>query len=215
MGITTDIDAFDVLDNGHILMSFDNTTSVTGVGTVYDPDIVEFTPTSLGSTTAGTFTWKFDGSDVGLSTTYEDIDALFFLADGTMVVSIRDAFSVTGISGQDEDLVRFTATSWGSTTAGTWSWTFDGSDVGLSTTSNEDVDGVWLDTAIAPNPYVYLSTLGTFSVTGVSGENEDIFVFKPTALGSTTTGTFQATLYLDGSLFGLSSYDVDAFDVQR
>ena len=215
VGITTDIDAFDVLDNGHILMSFDNTTSVTGVGTVYDPDIVEFTPTSLGSTTAGTFTWKFDGSDVGLSTTYEDIDALFFLVDGTMVVSIRDAFSVTGISGQDEDLVRFVATSWGSTTAGTWSWYFDGSDVGLSTTSNEDVDGIWLDTAIAPNPYVYLSTLGTFSVTGVSGENEDIFVFKPTALGSTTSGTFNTTLYLDGSAFSLSSYDIDAFDVQR
>ncbi len=215
VGITTDIDAFDVLDNGHILMSFDGNTTVTGVGTVNDPDIVEFTPTSLGSTTAGTFTWKFDGSDVGLSTTYEDVDALFFLADGTMVVSIRDAFSVTGISGQDEDLIRFTATSWGSTTAGTWSWYFDGSDVGLSTTSNEDVDGIWLDTAVTPYPYVYLSTLGTFSVTGISGENEDIFVFKPTALGSTTAGTYNTTLYLDGSLFSLSSYDIDAFDVQR
>jgi hypothetical protein len=214
VGITTDIDAFDVLPNGHILMSFDASTSVTGVGTVADPDVVEFTPTSLGSTTAGTFTWKFDGSDVGLSTTYEDVDALYLMSDGTMIVSIRDAFSVTGVSGADEDLIRFTATSWGSTTAGNWSWYFDGSDVGLSTTSYEDVDGIWVNQAITPYPDVYLCTLGTFAVTGVSGENEDIFVFHPTALGSTTTGTFGPGLFLDGSLFGLSSYDVDAFDVQ-
>jgi hypothetical protein len=52
-------------------------------------------------------------------------------------------------------------------------------------------------------------------VTGVSGENEDLFIFKPTALGSTTTGSFATALYLDGSLFGLSSYDIDGFDVRR
>ncbi|MBN1135062.1 MAG: S8 family serine peptidase, partial [Anaerolineae bacterium] len=214
VGITTDIDAFDVLPNGHILMSFDASTSVTGVGTVYDPDIVEFTPTSLGSTTAGAFTWKFDGSDVGLSNTYEDVDALYFLADGTLLVSTRSTFSVSGISGADEDLIRFTATSWGSTTAGTWSWYFDGSDVGLSTSSYEDVDGIWVNQAITPYPDIYLSTLGSFSVSGVSGANEDVFVFHPTAIGSTTAGTFGPGLFVDGSLFGLSSYDVDAFDVQ-
>ena len=77
------------------------------------------------------------------------------------------------------------------------------------------MDGIWLDQAITPYPYVYLSALGSFSVTGISGANEDIFVFKPTALGSTTAGSFATTLYLDGSLFGLSSYDIDAFDVRR
>ena len=213
VGISGDIDAFDVLDNGHILMSFDASTSVTGIGTVTDADIVEFTPTSLGSTTAGTFTWKFDGSDVGLSSSTEDVDAVFMLSDGTMLVSTRSSFSVTGASGTDADLIKFTATSWGSTTAGTWSWYFDASDVGLSTTS-EDVDGVWLDQSITPYPDIYLGTLGAFSVTGLSGQNEDLFIFNPTALGSTTSGTFDTTLYLDGSLFGLSSYDIDAFDVQ-
>ena len=217
VGITSDIDAFDVLDNGHILMSFDGNQSVTGVGTVADPDIVEFTPTSLGSTTAGTFTWKFDASDVGLTAStydYEDVDAVFFLSDGTMLVSTRGSFSVTGVSGTDADLIRFTPTSWGSTTAGTWSWYFDASDVGLSTTS-EDVDGIWLDQTTSPYPYIYLSTNGAFSVTGLSGQNEDIFIFMPTALGSTTAGSFATTLYLDGSLFSLGSYDIDAFDVRR
>jgi hypothetical protein len=132
-----------------------------------------------------------------------------------MLVSFRDTFSVTGASGQDEDVIRFTATSWGSTTAGSWSWYLDGSDVGLSTNSNEDVDALWVDQAITPNPDIYLCTLGDFSVTGASGANEDVFVFHPTALGSTTTGSFGPGLYFDGSLFSLSSYDVDAFDVQR
>lgn len=218
VGITGDIDAFDVLDNGHILISFDASTSVTGIGTVADSDIVEFTPTSLGSTTAGTFTWKFDASDVGLTAStgdYEDVDAVFFLSDGTMLVSTRGSFSVTGASGTDSDLIKFTPTTWGSTTAGTWSMYFDASDVGLATSTSEDVDGLWVDQAITPYPYLYLSTNGTFSVTGLTGANEDIFIFRPTALGATTTGSFATPLYLDGSLFSLSSYDIDAFDVQR
>jgi hypothetical protein len=130
-----------------------------------------------------------------------------------MLVSTRGSFSVTGASGTDADLIRFTGT-YGSNTSGTWSWYFDASDVGLST-SNEDVDGLWVDETIAPYPYIYLCTVGSFSVTGVSGANEDVFVFHPSELGATTMGTYGPGLYFDGSLFGLSSYDVDAFDVQR
>ena len=110
-----------------------DTLGTMGQSMVADADIVEFTPTALGSTTAGTLTWKFDGSDVGLSSTTEDVDALYLMNDGSILVSFRNSFSVTGVSGTDSDLARFTATSWGSTTAGTWSWYFDASDVGLST----------------------------------------------------------------------------------
>jgi hypothetical protein len=215
VGITGDIDAFDLLPNGHILISLDATAYLSALGYVYDADVIEFTPTLLGATTAGSLAWKLDGSDVGLSSGTEDIDALYVLDDGSMVVSFRNAFSTTGASGQDEDLARFVATQWGATTAGTWSMYFDGSLVGLSTTAYEDVDGTWLDQTVTPYPDVYLSALGTFAVTGVAGENEDIFVFHPTALGTSTAGTFGPGLYLDGSLFGLSSYDVDAFEVQQ
>ena len=48
-----------------------------------------------------------------------------------------------------------------------------------------------------------------------SGTDADLIRFTATALGSTTAGSFATTLYLDGSLFGLSSYDVDALDVQQ
>ena len=179
-----------------------------------DVDIVEFIPTSLGATTTGTFAWKFDGSDVGLSSSSEDIDALYLLSDGSLLISARNAVTVTGASGQDEDLLRFVASSWGSTTRGAWSLYFDGSDVGLSTSSNEDVDALWVDEGAAEQPDIYLGTLGSFAVTGVSGTKQDIFVFSPTALGSTTSGTYRSTLFLDGSLFGLGAYDIDAFDVR-
>lgn len=217
VGITGDVDAFDTLTNGHILMSFDASTYVPGIGTVADADIIEFTPTSLGATTTGSFAWKFDASDIGLAVNYddsEDVDALDFMSDGSLLVSTRGAFSVPGVSGADADLLRFTATSWGATTAGAWSLYFDGSDVGLSTPS-EDLDGVWLDQTLTPYPCIYLSTNGAFAVTGLAGQNEDIFIFQPTALGSVTAGTFRSPLYLDGSWFGLSSYDIDAFDLQR
>lgn len=217
VGITGDVDAFDVLPNGHIQMSFDASTFVPGLGIVADADIVEFAPTSLGANTAGSFAWKFDGSDVGLTASFsdaEDVDALFFLSDGSMLVSTRGAFSVAGVTGANADLIRFTATSWGATTAGVWSMYFDGSDVGLSSTS-ENVDGLCVDEALTPYPDIYLSTNGSFWVSDLAGQNEDIFIFQPTALGSTTTGSFATPLYLDGSLFGLSAYDIDAFDVQR
>ena len=36
---------------------------------------------------------------------------------------------------------------------------FDGSDVGLSTSADEDVNGVWIDPA---NGTIYLTTVGAF-----------------------------------------------------
>jgi len=50
-------------------------------------------------------------------------------------------------------------------------------------------------------------------VTGISGEDDDVFVFDQTTLGSVTTGTFLPTLYFDGSAFGLTANDVFAIDL--
>ena len=205
---STDINAFSFLSDGSILLSFDSATfTVSGVGTVEDSDIVRFIPTSLGSTTSGTFQFYFDGSDVGLTTADEGIDAVDVTSDGKLIISTIGAFSVTGASGQDEDLAIFTPTALGSTTSGTWALHFDGSDVGLSTSSNEDVNGAWT----APNGNVYLTTLGAFSVTGVSGDGADIFICVPGSLGSTTTCTF--SMYWDGSANGYAGEVLDAFAV--
>ena len=60
---------------------------------------------------------------------------------------------------------------------------------------------------------IYLSTTGNFAAGGVSGADEDVFVFNPTTLGATTSGTVSATLYFDGSTFGLGGNDIGAIDL--
>ena len=199
-----DIDAFDLLADGSILLSITGDTTIPNVGAIDDADIVRFTPTSLGLNTTGTYSMYFDGSDVGLTTTDEDVDAVELLADGRIVVSTLGNVSVTGASGLDEDLLVFSPTALGATTSGTWAVYFDGSDVGLATTNNEDVNGVWVDDATSQ---VYLSTLGAFAVTGVSGDGADIFVCTPGSLGATTSCTF--SMYWDGSANGFGGEIAD------
>jgi hypothetical protein len=203
----TDIDAFELLADGTLLMSFDTDFSLSGFGSVDDSDILRFSPSSTGSNTAGSWAWYFDGSDVGLSTSDEDIDALALLSDGRLIFSVVGNVSVTGVSGVDEDLLAFTPTALGSTTSGAWAMYFDGSDVGLSSTSNEDVNGVWVDAA----GKVYLTTLGNFRVTGASGDSSDILACTPGSLGSSTTCTW--ALYWDGSANGFSGEDTDSLTV--
>lgn len=204
---SADVNAFELMSDGTVLMSFDAAFSVTGLGTVDDSDIVRFTPTSTGSTTAGTFSWYFDGSDVGLSTNNEDIDALDVLSDGRILISTIGGVSVTGASGDDTDLLAFTPTALGATTTGTWAVYFDGSDVGLTTNSSEDVNGAW----VATNGDVYLSSTGAFAVTGASGDGADIYRCVPSSIGSTTACTFN--LYWDGSANGYAGEVLDGFAI--
>jgi hypothetical protein len=209
----TDIDAFDFLSDSSILLSFDSATyAVPGLGTIQDRDIFKFIPTSLGGNTAGSFEMYFDGSDVGLTTSSEDIDAIGFTPDGKLVISAFGSPRVPGVSGQDEDLLAFTATSLGWTTSGTWAMYFDGSDVGLANTASEDVWGTWIDGA---NGDIYLTTQGVFAVVGSSGDGTDIFICHPSSVGGNTSCTFGPGLYWDGSAQGFAGEIVDDFAIVR
>jgi hypothetical protein len=177
-------------------------------GTTDDSDIVLFSATSLGATTAGTFSLYFDGSDVGLTADAHDVDAVELLPGGNILISATGSVTVSGVAARDEDLLVFTPTSMGDVTAGSFAMYFDGSDVGLGD-SGEDVDAAAVD--FSGN--VYLSTLDLFAVPGVSGEDEDVFVFTPTSTGATTAGTYSPTLYFDGSAFGLAANDLFAIDL--
>ena len=205
-----DVDAFHFLDDGSIILSFLGSTSIPDVGTVDDSDLVRFVPTSLGSNTAGSFEMYFDGSDVGLTRSGEDIDSVSVTASGDLLLSTLGNFSVSGVSGKDEDILRFSPSSLGSNTSGSWSLEFDGSDVGLSDSSSEDVSGVWLDDATGN---IYLSTLGSFSVTGAAGDGADIFVCGSPTTGNNTACTF--SLFWDGSLNGFGDEVIDGFFVER
>ncbi len=193
------IDALAVLPGGDLLLSFKDGTVLAGI-IVDDSDIVRFHPTSLGASTQGTWSMYFDGSDVELTTNNEDIDGLSVAPDGRLVISTTGDPAVTGVTGlKDEDLLAFNATSLGDVTSGIWSLYFDGSDVALAESGDEDVDGV----AIEPGGKILLSTTGFFSTPGVAGGDEDIFAFTPMTLGPTTSGVYSA--FFIGTAAGVPS----------
>lgn len=202
VNITDDVYGFTILNDGSILMAFKNPINVPGVGAVTRNDVVQFFPASLGDNTTGTFALVFDGSDVGLGSDGEDIDAVGVTADGRLVLSTTGSWSVPAsgggtISGSDEDLFIFNATSLGLHTTGTFELLYDGSDVDMS---SEDVNGTWINPT---NGNIFLTTTGDFSAGGLTGKDEDIFRFAPSSLGSSTAGSYGPILF-DGSTVGFT-----------
>ena len=206
---TRDINAFHIIDDGSILMSFVSATTIPDVGTIDDSDIIRFVPISTGSSTSGTFEIYFDGSDVRLSTDAEDIDALYVLSDGRIIMSTIGNANVTGQTWRDEDLLIFTPSSLGTNTSGAWQLYFDGSDVGLGDSGTEDIFGVW----VANDGEIFLSTRGDFSVSGLSGGLGDVLRFIPDSLGSDTSGTF--SLFWEGSVHDFGTERIDGLWIGR
>ncbi|MEL7449543.1 MAG: hypothetical protein AAFN78_10055 [Pseudomonadota bacterium] len=191
-----EIDGLAILPDGDLLLSFRDAATVGGVA-ADDSDVVRFTPSSLGSNTAGTFSLYFDGSDVGLTTNGEDVDGIT-LNGGSLVISSLNAVTASGISGaRDEDLLLFTGTT-GSNTSGTFSLLFDGSDVGLGDSGGEDVDAA----AFTSTGTLLLSTQNTFNVPGQSGEDEDVAEFTGT-FGTSTSGSI--SIRLDLTALGIAA----------
>ncbi|MCP4425850.1 MAG: Ig-like domain repeat protein, partial [Chloroflexi bacterium] len=210
----TDIDALHILDDDSILMSFEQAIKIDGFGKVDDSDIVKFVPTSLGEDTAGSFERYFDGSDVGLTKGGENVDAIGFTPDGRLVISALATTKVplTGggvLQAGDEQLIIFNDVSFGADTAGDWEMYFDGRDVELRP---EDIWGAWIDAATGD---IYLSLQDEFSLPGVSGDQLDIFICHPLALGEDTDCAFGPGLYFDGSEEGFGGNRIDAFAIRR
>ena len=201
------IDALAVIGENEILMSFVEPGSVLGIpGTVDNSDVVKFTFHPFCPNAPGSFDYYFDGSDVGLEPGGENVDGVELLEDGRLVISGSSQLRVPGVSASEEDLLVFTPTSLGPSTAGTWALWFDGSDVGLA---GEDVDAV----AIDDRGNLLLSCTSSFYVPHVAGRDEDVFVFQPTSLGPHTAGSYAAALWFDGSDYGLTGNDVTAVDL--
>jgi hypothetical protein len=200
-----DTNAFTLLDADTALFVF--TEPVTLSGVPFTPnDIVRFDATSWGNVTAGTFSMYLDGSGVGLDGDANRIDALSVLPDGRVLISTTGNPTVPGVTlGQEEDILAFTPTTPGDYTSGTWAMYFDGSDVGLAAADINALDVV--------NGKIYLSTMAAFSVTGVSGTNQDVFTCTATSTGDDTACTYDAELYFDGSAFAaeLTDRNLDAF----
>ena len=179
MGITKNLTDFTFTPDDCLLMTFNGNQNVPGVGLVKPQDLVKFCPTATGPTTAGTFTMYFDGSDVGLDAAAEVIDAVEVLPGGDLVISTKDKFSIPQLpapplKGQKNDLLRFHGTSYGPTTAGTWSLYFNNTQVaGLK---KENIISLYIDGAGDK----YVSFWDAYpNVGGVAGNENDILIFHP------------------------------------
>ena len=96
-----------------------------------------FTPTTLGTSTAGTFSIHFDGSDVGLTSGNDDLDAIGVDTNGDLLYSTSGDNTVPLT--RDEDINRFTGT-YGPTTSGTATLELALASIGIATTN--DIDGL-------------------------------------------------------------------------
>jgi hypothetical protein len=156
-----------------------------------DEDIVTY------DLTTGTWSMYFDGSDVGLSASSQEIDALHVNDDGTILLSLGAADTLPDVGAVDDfDILRFIPTSLGDITAGTYEFYLNGEDVGLA---GEDIDALGFD----PNGDLVISLRGSYDLGTVKGGDEDMLILD-------SGGSWQ--LYVDGSAVGLndaSSEDIN------
>jgi hypothetical protein len=134
------IDAIAFAPDGRLVVSTKASFVVPGVSGG-DEDLIAFQADSLnswGANTAGTWTMYFDGSDVGLTDSTEDVRGTWIDASGKIYMSTEGAFNVTGATGDGSDIFTFTPTSTGSNTSGTFAPYWDGSKAGLTVA----IDGI-------------------------------------------------------------------------
>ncbi len=178
--------------------------SLPNVGTFNGNDILSYDGSQFGM--------YFQGDDVGLSSA--DIDAFALISPNEILMSFSSSVTISGLGTVDgSDIVLFSATSLGANTAGSFSLFFDGSQFGLGSAANANVDALeYLD-----NGHLLISTVGDFSVSSGGGtlsfSDEDILEFTPSGPGPVTGGTW--SLYFDGSDVALTfaSEDVDGLAV--
>ena len=185
-------------------LSFAGSAQLPGIGgSVRDEDIVRY------DADLDTYELVFDLSDVGVRA---DVWSFFRLSSGEYLMTFASEITIPGLIGGPEgewvrfgDVVRFTPTSGGTDTNGSFTFVFDASDVGLSD-KNERLDGLW----VAPTGEWILSTSGVFEVPGLSGKDEDLIQFNPVSLGENTAGTFE--MVFDGSDVQMTAggEDIDA-----
>lgn len=208
------IKAFTVLDEG-IVLTFGRRTLIQGLqggprGARVDAgDLVLFVPEEMGNDTRGTFSFLFDGSDLGLRGRREVIDALAFDDEGNIVFSVYGVGSTPDVRRfAGEDLLLFRPLSLGADTRGSLEMLLDGSLEGLSG-SAENIDGVSFDA----RGNLVLSTLGNFSVGGISGRDHDLFLCRPSS-GRFQGGSFE--MFLAGESLGLAtSADIAGIQLGR
>lgn len=201
---TINTDAFLKLNNGAYIVSFTTPVNIPGVGLLDDSDLLFYNPVG------GTRQIALDGSDIGLDTDDEDIDAVAIAPNGRLIISTTGDFSVPQngggtLTGSNEDLIQLHNAVFGSNSGGTWSIYFDGSDVGLDA---HNIDAVW-----AGGTDMYVSVDTTLNMGGISAEDNDVLACLSVTTGGTSAcGSF--FILWDGNDAGLGTNSVDALHIE-
>lgn len=176
VGISRNVAAFALDEEGLIMMSLAAAENVPGAGYVRPQDVILFRPTSTGPDTAGTFSRFLNGRDAFLTKASEKIDALAWTSGWYMEVSTSGALDVKTWDGlplraRDEDMTEVwmyygNYDGWEGTV-------FDGSAVpGLAA---EDVTAAYFD---AWSWSWFLTILGSGTIDGHAYTQKDIFMVQ-------------------------------------
>ena len=190
-------------------LSSSQTVKVDGL-TAADEDILMLAPGA--NPGQGTFSFFFDGSDVGIAKT--DVDAFEVVdegANGAILMSFDKPIKmvIDGMANvlvDDSDIVKFTfAQEPGTNTSGSFTSCFDGSAFEL-TTGGEDIDAIAFDAL----GRLVISTQGTAKVNGTSlvAADEDLLALGTGAF-TCGAGAGPWSLYLDGSDLALTAGSED------
>jgi hypothetical protein len=137
-----DIDGLYEFSDGTLGISTTGSIRVGALASGGDEDVHLFTPATTGSVTAGAWTAVyFDGSDIGLTSSGDDLGAISFDSNGDLLYSTLGTNSTPG--SDDEDVNRFVG-SYGPATAGTATLELDFSSLGIDPSA--DVDAVHIGT---------------------------------------------------------------------
>ena len=189
------LDGLAVRPDTTVLFSLSAPATLPGVGAVDDSDVLALAPTSLGPVTAGSLSLAFDGSDFGLTSAGENVDAVGLDRNGNLLISTKGAAAGPFGRAADEDILVFDGTS--------LSLFLDGSAVGLSS-APENVVGI----SVHQSGAVQLSTLGNHSVAGASGDRSDVLQCMPTN-SAPITDCFWLSSF-DGGAAGYGSETIGA-----
>lgn len=188
-------------------MAFAANVVIPGVGTIAAHDLLLYDATG--------YHQRFDGSDVGLTTASEKIDAVDIMPGemspiGTncsryVIFSTKGAGSVKDVNNVNlsfagEDVLGFCAAQLGPNTSGKWHKLIDGSNEGLPANATFSLS------TSENGRQVYLTTAGPFNADGVSGDHSMIYVYDLDTLSFSGPIWSAADVGLPVKVDGLEAY---------
>jgi hypothetical protein len=134
-----DVDAFDILADGSLVVSTLGDNNVPGLAGMNDEDLIRCVGT-FPNPPSCTWSVYFDGSDVALGAGSEDLDGASVTASG-IHLSTTGNFSVSGLTGVGGDVFRCVSPTTGPATAcGSFAAYFSAAAAGLA----DNVDAIYV-----------------------------------------------------------------------